>query len=257
MVSLMSRLFGAMRQHGVVEALALVPKNLAYEFRWYLDRRFDRLHGTDTSDRIELAGLDVAGDRAQGVYYEPTSTGLFHRMMAQVRPAVPCEDFVFIDYGSGKGRTLMMASDYPFKAIVGVEFSRELHLVAQRNLAIYRGKKQRCTTLSAVHADAAQYQPPRENLFVYFYNPFLREVMKNVMDRLAQVSREHSARIVLVYFNPQSADIVERCGVFKRRLELRLPHDFSRADQRRCAAFFSWADAPGSTITPTPDVANR
>jgi hypothetical protein len=248
MVSLMSRLAGAVRQHGVVEVLVLIPKNLAHEFRWYLDRRFDRLHGTDTSDRIELTGLDVAGDRAQGVYYEPTSTGLFHHMMAQVKPAVPCEDFVFIDYGSGKGRTLMMASDHAFKAIVGVEFSRELHLVAQRNLAIYRGKKQRCTTLSAVHADAAQYQPPCENLFVYFYNPFLRDVMRNVMVRLTQVSRERGARIVLVYFNPQSADIIERCGLFKRRLELRLPHDFSRADQRRCAAFFSWADAPGSPI---------
>lgn len=252
MTSRISRLFGVVRQRGLGETLALVRKNMVHEFRWYLDRRFDRQHGTDTSDRIELNVLDVAGDRSQGVYYEPTSTGLFAHMMARVGPALRCEDFVFIDYGSGKGRTLMMASDFPFKAIVGVEFSRELHLTAEKNLAIYRGRRQRCQALSAVHSDASIWAPPAENLLVYFYNPFLKEVMRKVLDNLVRLARERGVRIALVYFNPQSADVVEGSGLFVRRQEIALPRDLSREVQRRCVAYYSWPDAPGTTIAAAP-----
>lgn len=69
------KLARSVRDRGLGPTLDLARKNIAYELRWYLDRRFDRMHGTETSDRIELAQLDVVGgNRDQGVYYEPTST---------------------------------------------------------------------------------------------------------------------------------------------------------------------------------------
>jgi len=46
-------------------------------------------------------------------------------------------DFTFVDLGSGKGRVLLMASHYPFKRIIGVEFIPELHQVAQENIRKY------------------------------------------------------------------------------------------------------------------------
>jgi hypothetical protein len=52
------------------------------------------------------------------------------------------QDFTFIDLGSGKGRVLLMASDYPFKRIIGVEFMPELQRVAQENIRKYA---ERCT----------------------------------------------------------------------------------------------------------------
>jgi len=48
----------------------------------------------------------------------------------------------FVDYGSGKGRVLLVASDYAFKKIVGVEFSKVLNDVAVANIATYRSSKQ-------------------------------------------------------------------------------------------------------------------
>jgi len=236
-------------QRGLRDTAMIVRKNIAHEFRWYLDRRFDRIHGTDTSDNIPLDVLRIDGEnRNQGIYYEPTSTDLFRHMMAQLKPALRFEDFVFIDYGSGKGRTLMMASDYPFIAIIGVEFAHELHLAAEHNLSIYHGRRQCCKDLAAVHADATAYQPPAQNLLVYFYNPFLKEVMGKVLGKLAQASLDHGTRIVLLYFNPLSADVVESSGLFKRRQEIRLPHDYTREVQRRCTVYFSWPEAPGSAI---------
>ena len=150
-----AKLARSVRTHGAAATWTLAKKNIAHELRWYFDRRFDRLHGTETSDRIELADLDVLGEhRDQGVYYEPTSTRIFRHIMDQVAREIPCEEFTFIDYGSGKGRTLLMASDYPFRGITGVEFSIALHQTALRNILAYRGHRQRCMDLQSVHADA-------------------------------------------------------------------------------------------------------
>ena len=43
-------------------------------------------------------------------------------------------EFTFVDYGLGKGRVLMLATEYPFKRIVGVEFSESLDRTARQNL---------------------------------------------------------------------------------------------------------------------------
>jgi hypothetical protein len=249
MTSAFSRLLDSVQRHGPWNTLMLARKNVAYELRWYLDRRFDRLHGTDTSDRIELTELDISGaNRDQGIYYEPTSTVLFTHMMASIESALACEDFVFIDYGSGKGRTLMMASDYQFKSIIGVEFSRELHVTAEKNITIYRGKRQRCNELRAVHSDASVFEPPPGNLLVYFYNPFLGDVMSKVLDNLATVAGRTNAKVALVYFNPLSSDVVESSGLFRRRQAIALPRDYSRERQRKCVVYFSWPDGPGSVL---------
>ena len=44
------------------------------------------------------------------------------------------QEFTFIDIGSGKGRVLMMAADYPFRRILGIELLPDLHRAAQENL---------------------------------------------------------------------------------------------------------------------------
>src|SRR5579864_7137056 len=59
-------------------------------------------------------------------------------------------DFTFIDLGSGKGRVLLMASDYPFKRIIGVEFMLELHRVAQKNIAGYSSDRQQCRQIETI-----------------------------------------------------------------------------------------------------------
>lgn len=250
MASILSVLIGSIHKHGLWMTIKLVGKNIVYEFRMYMDRRFDRQYDTDTCDRIELGNLDILGDnRNQGVYYEPTPMALFRHMMLTIRSDLLYQDFVFIDYGSGKGRTLLMASDYPFKAVIGVEFACELHLTAQRNIEIYGRKsegRQQCKALNSVHSDAGSFDPPAENLLVYFYNPFLGEVIVKVLENLAGAARENGSKVALIYFNPLSCGVVERSGLFVRRQEIALPHDYSREQQRKCFVYFNWPADMGS-----------
>lgn len=245
------------QQNGLAETLKLIYKNIAHELGWYWDRRFDRSRGTDTSSRIELIDLDIVGsNKSKGIYYEPTPTELFIFMMTELQSALAYRDFVFLDFGSGKGRTLLLASDYPFKAIMGIEFSRELHTTAQSNIRHHRGGKQRCQDVQSVHSDAVLFQPAQDNLFVYFYNPFQRDVMAKVLENIAAAINVNKSRLVLVYLNPLSADVLEDSGLFQKCLKLDLPYDYTHGRQPKCNVYFNWQEAPGfglQNITDKPD----
>jgi SAM-dependent methyltransferase len=101
--------------------------------------------------------------------------------------------FTFVDLGCGKGRVLLMASDYPFKKIIGVEFMPELHRVAQKNFAGYSNDLQRCRQIETLCMDARDFQFPLEPLVVYLFNPFSEPTFAHVLENL-RLSVEQSPR---------------------------------------------------------------
>jgi predicted RNA methylase len=106
-------------------------------------------------------------------------------------------DFTFIDLGSGKGRVLLMASDYPFKRIIGVEFMPELYLAAQKNIASYSNDRQRCRQIETVCMDARDFDFPAGPLVVYLFNPFSAAIFAQMLEHLRR-SVEHVSRPVYI-----------------------------------------------------------
>src|ERR1700733_13400481 len=112
----------------------------------YGDMEYDWEHRVNTTSatvgwRARLRGLFHSP-------YQPTEPSLFREMMASL--PIAFDEFTFVDLGSGKGRTLLMASDYPLKKIIGVEILPELHKIAQKNLAAYMSESRKCYTWEAV-----------------------------------------------------------------------------------------------------------
>ena len=73
-------------------------------------------------------------NRASGHDYKPTPNFVFKWALA----AVAEEDIgrmSFVDYGAGKGRVMLLASQYPFTQVGGIEFAEELHDNATMNIA--------------------------------------------------------------------------------------------------------------------------
>jgi len=136
--------------------------------------------------------------------YQPTESGLFHEMLEALRQQshVDFQDFVFIDLGSGKGRTLLMASDYPFRRIVGVELLPALHQAAMENLSKYRSELQKCFALEAICADATEFLFPAEPIVLYLFNPFPEAGLKRMIANLEQSLRTHPRAIYVLYHNP-------------------------------------------------------
>jgi SAM-dependent methyltransferase len=103
-----------------------------------------------------------------------------HRAVAQAG----LQDFTFIDLGSGKGRVLLMASDYPFKRIIGVEFMPELHRVAEKNITGYSNDRQGCRQIETLCMDARDFQFPDDPLVIYLFNPFSEATFAQVLENL-------------------------------------------------------------------------
>jgi SAM-dependent methyltransferase len=150
----------------------------------------------ETSDVVELSELDLA-DEARNNYI-PSGWGTMKRI-AQTREITP-ED-VFVDFGSGKGRMVFLAAQYPFKRVIGIELAADLHQVAQANIAKNR-KRLRCPDVQLVNQDVLSFPIPDDMTFAYFFNPFTGDVFKSVIDSIGASLRRNPRRITLVYTNP-------------------------------------------------------
>ena len=131
--------------------------------------------------------------------YQPSEPSLFHEILSQME--IDHSQFVFIDLGSGKGRTLLMASDYPFRRIIGGEIIPELHLIASTNIERYRSEQQKCFSLEAWLGDALEFKFPIEPLVVYLFNPFPADILDRVLERVHESAAGKPREVYVIYHN--------------------------------------------------------
>ena len=182
------------------------------------DRWFDFRNGTDTCTRVELDDLAIgSANRRHGVSYAATCAADFEHVLRSV--ALP-PGRVFVDLGSGKGRTLLLASLHPFAQAVGVEFSGELCEVARRNVTAFRARHPAACEIEVVEADAAD-RPfgPGEDVF-FLFHPFRPAVLEGVLQNLVASDAARPRPLWLIYNNPEHRDVVERSGLFGEPAEI-------------------------------------
>jgi SAM-dependent methyltransferase len=160
-------------------------------------------------------------DRLLGVFhspYQPTEADLFRKMLEALREQTHADfhDFVFIDLGSGKGRTLLMASDYPFRRIIGVELLPALHQAAQENLSKYRSESQKCFALEAICGDATEFPFPAEPIVLYLFNPFPESGLRRAIANLEQSLRDHPRAVYVLYHNPLLEPVLSDSAAFSK-----------------------------------------
>jgi len=156
-------------------------------------------------------------ERLLGVFhsaYQPTDPTAFERMME----ALPIEaaGFTFIDLGSGKGRTLLLASEYAFAHIIGVELLPELHRAAEENIRAYCESRRFSANIESICIDACEFEFPPAKLVIYLFHPLpeagLLRVVQNLQQSLAQFPRE----VWLVYHNPVLERVVSASKLLER-----------------------------------------
>ncbi len=164
-------------------------------------RDFDMVYGVDTTTPIPIETLATDSDNwLFGNRYEPIVPREFHDMMHAAGEVA--EGRVFIDLGCGKGRALLLASEYPFKRIIGVEFASELVRLARENLLRYRNTRQVCRDLEVIEADAATYSFPDDPLVIYLFNPFGPEVLAPVVEAVRRALHRQPRPVTILYYKP-------------------------------------------------------
>jgi SAM-dependent methyltransferase len=187
---------------------------------------FDEIHGTDTAGGIGVENLQIeSANRKHGHPYEPMPMRSFERLLKSA--TVRHEDYVFLDFGSGKGRTLLLASHYPFKKIIGVEYALDLHTVALKNIAQYRSRHRRCFNIEAVHVDAAEYAVPLEPMICFLFNPFDEKIMRAVLTKFRKSLESSPRDVKFIYYIPRHAHLFDELGFSRTQL---LPHEATSED---------------------------
>lgn len=165
-------------------------------------RLFDARHGLETNVVVPVSELrDVAENLARhAVHYEPSTLPKFERAMRAV--AIDHKRFTFVDYGSGKGRVLLLAARYPFRKVMGVEMSRALHEQAGANIDAWLRRARLVAPIERICGDARDLPVPDGDLVAYFYNPFDELVLREVWSRLSAATAGTTRAMVVMYINP-------------------------------------------------------
>jgi SAM-dependent methyltransferase len=164
----------------------------------YGDIDFDFEHNVDTTWATVSLRTRIR-EWLCGVQYQASEPELF----GEILRSLPCsvEGFTFIDLGSGKGRTLLMASDYPFRRIIGVELLAELNAIAVQNIARYRSDRQKCFAIESLAGDARGFEFPAEPTVLYLFNPFPEHVLRQVLANLHTSLVSAPRAVYILYHN--------------------------------------------------------
>ncbi|MDB5700789.1 MAG: hypothetical protein JWL66_988 [Sphingomonadales bacterium] len=128
----------------------------------------------------------------------------------------------FVDLGCGKGRALIVASERPFRRIVGIELNPELATFARRNARrVARDYPQR-TAIEILIGDASIPLLPDGDVIVFMYHPFDATLVETLSVHLAAAQATGRA-ISVIYENPVHGDVFDRHPAFSRVSAAMLP----------------------------------
>jgi SAM-dependent methyltransferase len=181
-------------------------------------------YGAMTSGVTESSEAGIVDETARSlaVGYVPTRELVIRHILTNTTRGLNLGQYSFIDLGCGKGRTLIVAAQLPFKEVIGVELS-PLHCeVAETNIKRYLSDVRipaLCRNVRVSCVNAADFQFPDANLLIYMYRPFLGPVFKNVADNMRRFQAETGRRVLIAYSCPVEELMLEAYSGFVKRTE--------------------------------------
>lgn len=201
----------------------------------YIEHPFDTLFGVDTSGYIGARELATAhAHDAFNNGYSAIAPSVFREAMRRWQKTLSpsrgrLEAYSFVDAGAGKGRPVLLASEFAFRKVIGVEINPALVTIAQWNVGKWRREHCSCAPMRVVCADAASFRWPRTPLLVYLYNPFERQLVERLINRLRAAFAAGPHPLDILYVNPVHSDLFAQGSGFKHVWSARLTMD--QADQ--------------------------
>lgn len=176
---------------------------------------FDLKYGVHTTAHI--IGSQLATGHAHDIYntvYLPSHPSMVTSCIDQWRSFCtagdpPLEAYTFVDIGSGMGRAVMVASEYPFTRVIGVEMNPGLCEQARRNLTVWQNQPHACGNLAIANTEASEFEWPRTPIVIYMFNPFEAPVVEAVLQSLERALEQGTGPIDILYVYPAFASVLE------------------------------------------------
>ena len=189
---------------------------------------FDQAHGVDTSGLVPARHLAIghASDEHVTAYYG-VAPSILRTLIAHWRESVPphpISTYTFLDIGCGKGRALMVASELPFRRVIGIELNPKLAAVARANVDVWHTSHAADPTapllapIEVLEQDALELTLPPGPTLIFLFHPFEAPLMRKVLRRIeSQLAEQAShATLDILYVNAECAGVLDRHPAFRR-----------------------------------------
>jgi SAM-dependent methyltransferase len=175
------------------------------------DRRRQRYGDLDYDweQRVNTTGATVTWrTRLLGLLnspYQPIPPEQFRAIMsalsAHLAPDTNFSEFTFIDVGAGKGRALLLASEFGFRRIIGVELLPELVEVARENVREFERRGMRFG-IELICQDATNFDFPADPAVVFLFNPLPQTALRMLIQNLERSLHQNPRPVYVAYANP-------------------------------------------------------
>jgi SAM-dependent methyltransferase len=159
-------------------------------------RRFDRKYRIRTSGFIELDQTSFERTRLrQATNYGAVNGWAFRRLLQEL--ALP-KQFAFTDLGSGLGRACILAAEYGFERVTGVELAAEFCATARSNIASCRTASG-LSPINILQMDVLDYVETATDDVYFMYKPFAHDFFRQVLARLVARATALNKPVVVIF----------------------------------------------------------
>ncbi|MEI9979190.1 MAG: class I SAM-dependent methyltransferase [Edaphobacter sp.] len=191
---------------------------------------FDQIHGVDTSGLIASKHLKTGHENDTHVtaYYgvAPSILRTLIGLWQATTPPHPLEKYTFLDIGAGKGRAMLVASELPFREVIGIELNPTLAEKAQRNLDHWIASHATDKTSPPLaptrlyQQDALTFDLRRTPTLAFLFHPFeapvLKLLLRRIEARFAKRPGTPSPPLDLLYVNSECRNVLDNHPAFTR-----------------------------------------
>ena len=142
---------------------------------------------------------NIKNERTINFPYEPTPYTFLEYLFSKY-PFVSGDHFV--DFGCGKGRALLMASEYFCPLITGYEINNDTFCILEKNIDSYKKTSKTSSEFILINEDASKVDIEDTMNKFNFYNPFHLKVYIKVINSIIESLKRKQRKVYIFLFMP-------------------------------------------------------
>lgn len=173
---------------------------------------FDRRYRIRTSGFIRLHSTSFAPARLpDATQYGPVNGWGLRRLLRDLN--LP-RQLRFVDLGCGLGRACILAAEYGFEKVTGVELAPELCEGAHANIQSCRPPAGQLTPITILQMDVLDYCQQTEDDVFFMFRPFSGDFFHRVLDLIVARAQRRAKPATVIYSERMAVP-----GSFRERLD--------------------------------------
>ena len=213
------RLLNLLEHYGIGETVAVCVAMIDDQHL----KTFDRKYNVRTSGHVELSETSFDASKLdKATSYGPVNAWGLRKLLQTLD--LP-KSSAFVDLGSGLGRACIIAAEYGFAKVTGVELAPELCKVARENVANCQVPAARELPIEIIEGDVFDYCDHSDDDIYFMYRAFSLKFLEDVLAKLVEraVSRKKSFTVIyterLAWPPSESVTMISSNRAFEKKYE--------------------------------------